>query len=373
MHIVLDTRIIETSTGRYMQRLLEHINDRYSDDGHHYTALVPSQHIVKWQTRLPNINVIGADQKWYTLSEQWSFYWLLRSLKPDLVHFTMPQQPFLWTRSAITTIHDMTLIRFENISSDDNPLVYRIKKQVFMVLLRVVMRRSVYIIVPTEFVRNDMLSVFGDRYASKLRVTHEAGEIPEVDPVAVKSLIGKKFLFFIGNAFPYKNVWRIVDAFRKLKQTFPELHLVLAGKKDEFYRSIEQTVHAQHIPDVHVLGFVGDGEKRWLFQHTQCFVTASLSEGFCIPLLEAMIEGAPVVAADASCLPEVVGNAAILFDPHSTESLVKATAPLLRSEAARRKLQKKGVRRVADFSWQRMVDETHDLYESALSRHDTKS
>ena len=362
MHIVIDTRIIETSTGRYMQRLVENINDTLMSREHHYTVLVPGPVVEKWQKRLPNLQVIAANQKWYTMREQWSLFWQLRGLKPDLVHFTMPQQPLLWRGPAITTIHDMTLIRYENISEDDNPTIYRIKQRVFLFLIRTVMRRAKAVIVPTEFVRNDLADFFGRQYIDRIYVTHEAGEIPDETPQPVSSLKNKKFLFFIGNAFPYKNVWKLVEAFVELKKTHPTLHLALAGKKDTFYRDIEQRIKEAGIPDVHILGFVSDGEKRWLFQNSQCFVTASLSEGFCVPLLEAMIEGTPVVAADASCLPEVVGNAGVLFDPSSTSTLVGAILPLLNSEKNRRQLVLRGKKRAASFSWQRMAKQTHDLY-----------
>lgn len=362
MHIVLDTRILETSTGRYMQRLLEHINDNFSDDGNHYTALIPNDHVEKWQKRLPAITIVAADQKWYTFAEQWSLFLLLRRLKPDLMHFTMPQQPLLWFGPAVTTIHDMTLIRFDNISSRRNPYVYRVTKSIFMLLLRIVMYRSKAVIVPTNFVKNDLADVFGKKYLDKIHVTYEAGEIPVAKPKKVPQLAEKKFIFFIGNAYPYKNVWKIVEAFKELKKEHPDLHLALAGKKDVFYQDIEQKISKEAIPDIHVLGFVSDGEKRWLFAHSVCFVTASLSEGFCIPLLEAMTEGTPVVAANASCLPEVVDDAGILFDPSSAAALSKAIDRIIISNDTRIDLVRRGKKRVNSFSWGKMTRQTHAIY-----------
>ncbi len=366
-HVVLDTRIIETSTGRYMQRLLEGINDTYAEhDGHRYTALMPSEHVAKWQARLPRITIVAADQKWYTFAEQWSFYWQLRALQPDLVHFTMPQQPLLWHGPAVTTIHDVTLIRFDNIAAGDNPLVYHIKKHVFHALLRVVMRRARAILTPTEFVRQDLGEFFGRQYLDKIHVTPLAGETPNETPEPLSKFVGQPYLAVVGNGFPYKNVWRIIDAFSMLKKQHSGLQLLIAGKKDEFYQELEARTTAAGIPDVHFLGFISDGEKRWLLQHARAYVTASYSEGFCMPVVEAMIEGAPVVSSNASCLPEVVGDAGLLFNPDSSDELVAAIDQLLADESFRQTLITKGKKHAASYSWGRMVEQTHKVYVSSL-------
>lgn len=366
MRIVIDTRIIETSTGRYMQRLLEHINDTYAQkDGHIYSALIPSAYIEKWQKRLPNIQVVAADQKWYSLAEQWSLYRQLKRLDPDLVHFTMPQQPLLWHRPSITTIHDMTLIRFDNIRPGESALKYHVKQRVFRTLLRVVLRRSLAVISPTEFVRQDLGAFFGKKYLDKIHVTPLAGEIPDVDPEPITPFIDKRYLFFVGNAFPYKNVWRIVEAFRELKKDYPDLYLLLAGKKDAFYDEIEARCITEGISNVHFLGFISDGEKRWALQNAEAFVTASVSEGFCMPILEAMIEGCPVISSNASCLPEVVGKAGLLFDPHSTTELVTTVKSLMSDTSLCKELVEKGYSHAHSYSWERMVEQVHDIYMSA--------
>lgn len=350
-----------------MQRLLEHLNDRYAtSDGHKYTALIPSKYVVKWQERLPNITIVGADQKWYTFAEQWSLYWQLRRLKPDLVHFTMPQQPLLWWGSAVTTIHDVTLIRFDNIAPDESALVYHTKQQIFRLLLRVVMWRAEAIVSPTEYVRQDLGRFFGSKYLPRIHVTPLAGEIPDDQPEPMADYVGSDYLAVVGNSFPYKNVWRVIDAFAVIKKTYPDLKLLIAGKKDEFMTTLEQRTVSQGIDGVHFLGFVSDGEKRWLLQNAKCYITASYSEGFCMPVLEAMIEGCPVVSSNASCLPEVVGDAGVLFDPSSTSELSAAVERLLGDERQRQVLIKKGRTHASGYSWSRMVDQVHDIYLSKL-------
>ena len=362
--IVIDARIIETSTGVYMQRLVHYLH-KMNDEQNQYIILMPGQHVAKWQEKLPQFKVLAADQKWYTFSEQWSFFWQLRSLHPDLVHFTMPQQPLLWTQPAITTIHDTTLLRFDNID-DINPFVYKIRKAIFQFLVRVVVRRAARILVPTVFVRDDLLDFTGSKHADKFIVTLEAGDPVDAEPEVIENLAGKKFFFFVGNAFPYKNLKRTILAYREFKKTHPEYHLVFAGKKEFFYNELEEFTKQENITDVHILGFISHGEKRWAFQNAAAFVTSSLTEGFHIPILEAFYEDCPVISSNASCLPEVAGDAALYFDPHSTEDLVAKMTLLESNENLKRELIVKGRVQVKKFSWEKMVHETHDTYRAVL-------
>ena len=359
-HLVIDARIIETSTGRYMQRLLENLHDHHVDK-FRYTVLIPSKHVPKWSARLPKFSVIGADQKWYTISEQWSFFWLLRSLKADLVHFTMPQQPLLYFSPAVTTIHDTILLRIDNID-DMNPYVYKFKKAVFTFLVRVVISRAKGIFTPTQRAKQDLVDFSHTAHLEKIHVTPLSGE-PSDDPVApIEVLENQKYFVFIGNAFPYKNIQRIIDAFAVFKESHPDYHLALAGKKEFFYEELENKVVERGLQDVHFLGFISDGEKRWVLQNAVAFITASKEEGFGIPLFEAMYENCPALSSNASCLPEVGGDAALYFNPDSTEELVALMERVSADETLRQELIQKGKARVSEFSWKKTVELTMAVY-----------
>lgn len=364
-HLVIDARILETSTGRYMQRLLENLHDHHSDE-FRYTVLLPSAHQEKWSARLPKFNVVAADQKWYSLAEQWSFYWQLRGLNADLVHFTMPQQPLMYFAPAVTTIHDTILLRIDNID-DMNPYIYKFKKAVFTFLVRVVINRAKGIFTPTNRAKQDLVDFSHTSHPEKIHVTPLSGE-PSDDPVAtIAELNGKKYFVFIGNAFPYKNVQRIIDAFAVFKDVHPEFHLALAGKKEFFYEQLERKVNERRLGDVHFLGFISDGEKRWVLQNAVAFITASKEEGFGIPLFEAMYEQCPALSSNASCLPEVGGDAALYFDPDSNEELLTLMERVSNDEALRQELIIKGKQRVSEFSWKKMVDQTVAVYKDVLS------
>lgn len=363
-HIVIDARHINSSTGHYVERLVDEL--QAIDTENSYTVIVLEKEKDFWKPAAKNFRVVTTIAKHYTFAEQLSFALLLYKLKPDFVHFSMPQQPILWFGKRITTIHDTTLIRYENI--DQNILLYKTRKLIFTLLMRNVIARSKFIITPTDYVKNDLDTWTKGKYSNKFIRTYEAGDMIHAEPKVISKLENKKFLVFVGNAFPYKNVWRIVEAYRELKKTHPDLQLALAGKKDFFYQQIEQKVKDQGIKDVHVLGYISDGEKRWLYQNAQAFVTASLSEGFCIPLLEAMHEGCPVLSSNASCLPEVAGEAALYFNPYATEELIDTIEQILNDSGLREKQIQRGYDRVKVFSWRKMAVQTNEVYKKVLRK-----
>lgn len=362
MHILIDARRINSSTGHYAERLIDHLQK--IPDKNTYTIVVLEKEADYYKLVDPRFRIVTTTADHYTFGEQLLLAALLYRLKPDLVHFTMPQQPLLWFGRRVTTIHDTTLIRYENV--DMNPIIYRTRRLIFTVLMRNVIWRSRQIIVPTNFVKNDLNEWTGGRYTDKFVVTHESGDMIHTKPEAIRDLAGKKYLFYVGNAFPYKNLWRIVDAYRELLMTYPDLHLALAGKRDYFYDQLAQRIEAEHIKNVHLLGYISDGEKRWAMQNAEVYVVASLSEGFNIPLQEAMHERCPVVASDASCLPEVAGKGAVYFDPHSTDSLTKKLREVMGSASLRKKIIDEGQKQIAKFSWQKMTRETRAVYLDAL-------
>ncbi len=347
-----------------MQHLLRQLNDRYAEE-FQFVALVPSQTAEQWAKQFPLITVASADEPSYSLAEQTSFVARLESHHPDLVHFTMPQQPFLWVKPAVTTIHDLTLVRYDNI--DMNKILYKVRKGVFISLLHTVIMRSRAIITPTNYVRDDLIDYAGKRFAAKMYVINDSGEPVKSEPEVIQQLEGKRFIFYVGNAFPYKNVQRVIEGFVLLKKDYPDLQLVLAGKKDSFYKEHEQYVQNKQIRDVHFLGFISPGEKRWALQNCLAYVTASLSEGFNITLLEAMYDSAPAIISDATCHREVAGTAALFFDPNSTNDLAATVSSLIDNPALRQKMIKKGTARVKKFSWARMADETVAVYRKALN------
>ena len=120
--------------------------------------------------------------------------------------------------------------------------------------------------------------------------------------------------------------------------------------------------------DVRFLGWVTEDEVEGLWSITEAFVFPSLYEGFGLPVLEAMERGVPVACSNASCLPEVAGDAALLFDPADESAIAAAIARLMSDPAESGRLRAAGRERAAAFTWERTARLTLASYERALGR-----
>ena len=179
-------------------------------------------------------------------------------------------------------------------------------------------------------------------------------------------LVDKRFLMYVGRPTPHKNLPRLIDAFVELKQEHPDLILVLAGKTDGNYRRIARDVKRREIQDIVFTDYISDGQLRWLYEHCAAYVFPSLSEGFGLPGLEAMANGAPVASSNATCLPEVYGDAARYFDPLDVSEMIKSINYLLTDARGRKKLIEAGYAQVKKYSWKRMAEQTLQVYKDAL-------
>ena len=177
---------------------------------------------------------------------------------------------------------------------------------------------------------------------------------------------GKQFVMYVGRPSPHKNLERLIQAFKLLKAQHPDLILVLAGKRDANYRRVEAAVETQEIKNVVFTDFVSEGQLRWLYEQTLAYVFPSLSEGFGLPGLEAMLHGAPVVSSNATCLPEVYGEAAHYFDPTDVQAMADAINEVLTDKVLRDALIQKGRLQAAKYSWQRLAGQTLEIYKQAL-------
>lgn len=361
--IVIDARELRTTTGRYVERLLNYLQEVDTDLSHRYMVLLKPKDIDSWTPKSKRFTKVPTRFKAFTFGEQLGFAWQLYKLRAELVHFPMVQQPILYQRKVVTTVQDLTTLRFTNPSK--NRLVFKIKQRVYELVIHISTRKSRAIITPTEFVKDD-IAKFANLNSRKITVTLEAGDSIEAKAEPIPELEGKQFLMYVGRPTPHKNLDRLIDAFAFMKESRPDLQLVLAGKTDKNFRRHAARVEREAIRDVVFTGFVTDGQLRWLYENSAAYVFPSLSEGFGLPGLEAMAMGAPVVSSNATCLPEVYGDAAHYFDPYDTENMVKALSDVLDKPELRKDLVAAGKKQAAKYSWRRMAEQTLAVYNSVL-------
>ena len=359
--IVIDARELRTSTGRYIERLLHYL--QRIDTGNDYVVLLKPKDIDGWEPSNHRFKAVACPYEEFTFAEQIGFKRQIEKLKPDLVHFGMTQQPISYKGAVVTTIHDLTTLRFDNPAK--NKLVFRFKQGVYSYVTKRVAEKSTELITPTQFVKDDVAEYTGVD-PDKITVTLESADTIEDPAEQMEDLAGKKFLMYVGRPTPHKNLERLIEAFVALKAQHPDLKLVLAGKKDDNYRRIEAGVTEKNIQNVIFTDFVSDGQLRWLFENCEAYVFPSLSEGFGLPALEAMMLGAPVVSSNSTCLPEVYGDAAHYFDPLSVESMSGAINEVLTDKKLRQDLIAKGSVQADKYSWRRMAEQTLQVYFRAL-------
>lgn len=364
MKIIIDARELRTSTGRYVERLLFYLQQ--IDNTNDYTVLLKPKDIDGWHPSGPNFQKVACKYKEFSLGEQLGYLWQLRSLKADLVHFPMPQQPVLYGGKKVTSILDLTTARFRNPSK--NPVVFSFKQFVYKWLIKQVARSSEKIITISEFTKNDVAN-FCNINKSKIVVAYPAADKITEPAHPMPELVNKQFLFYIGRPQPHKNLRRLIDAFAILQKNNPDLYLVLAGKKDVLYAQHEQYVKKAGLKSVYFTGFVSEGQLRWLYENTVAYVFPSLSEGFGLPGLEAMVHGAPVVSSSATCLPEIYGEAAIYFDPLDINDMAEKINNVLNDTKLHDRLVKLGYKQAAKYSWDKMARQTLQVYEDVLKKN----
>ena len=360
-HIAIDARIVNSSTGRYVERLLHYL--QAVDTKNRYTILVPEKDRYYWKPTAKNFTVMVADFDNYSLEEQVGFNRFLTDLSPDLVHFCMPQQPVLYKGKSVTTFHDMTLVRTYN--SDKNWLLFHAKQLVGKQVFKKVARKADHIIAISEYTKKDLLD-FVDIPENKVSVIYEAGETTSGKSTPY-SVPFTQFLLYVGSQSDYKNIKRLADAHQQLLKNYPKLGLVLAGKLNAAALRTQAYVTDKKYKNIHFTDFVSDQELNWLYDNAASYVFPSLMEGFGLPGLEAMCHNLPVVSSNATCLPEVYGDAAIYFDPLNVDDIAEKISLVLDSKEIQTQLAKEGQKQLKKYSWKKMAKETHAVYMKVLN------
>ncbi len=359
-HIAIDARIISSTTGRYVERLLTYLQD--IDTLNHYTVIVRKKDENYWRPTAPNFSVKVADYKPYSFGEQFGFRTFLDNLSADLVHFCMPQQPIFYVGQKVTTFHDLTLIKTYN--SDKNWLIFHVKQLVGKFVFKKVAHDNDHIITISEYTKQD-LRAFANLPDKKVSVTYEAGETASQNEVLYSTPFNR-FVMYVGSQSDYKNIKRLGQAHQRLVQLQPDLGLVLVGKKDKAALANEAYFNENKYRNIYFTDFISDEQLNWLYRRASAYVFPSLMEGFGLPGLEAMAYGVPVVSSNATCLPEIYGPAAAYFDPLNTEQMANAINNVISDPMQRSRLVTAGGKQIKKYSWKKMAQETYNVYQQIL-------
>ena len=250
------------------------------------------------------------------------------------------QKPF------VLTIHDMTFERYpQNVLIYDRTIQH--KKRL--------VAEADHIIAVSENTKRDIVEILGTDPA-KISVVHH-GYKPVTD---VAPQLFDHYVLYVGERKGYKNFLPWLAAIRPLFDTDPNLKIVCTGSPFSKAETEQFTQWGIGNRLIHISA--NDAQMASLYRHALCFVFPSRYEGFGIPILEAFNGGCPVCLSNASCFPEVAGDAALYFDPCDAQSMHDTLKELLTSNTLRNGLKQKGTLRGKDFSIERMVEQTCNVY-----------
>ena len=262
--------------------------------------------------------------------------------------------PWFARRQAMLT-HDAAV--FDHPDAYTRPFVFW-----YRLLYRRMARRAEKLFTVSEFSRSRLAARLGIASESLALLPHGsehlAHTVPDTGVLAQHGLGDTRFLLAVASDNPTKNLAALIAAFSTLSAE-PTLRLVIVGGKNERVFSTRSAVADP--PGVLRTGPLADAALKALYQHAVALVFPSFYEGFGLPPLEAMSCGCPVAAANAASLPEVCGDAALYFDPHSTASIAQALRRLLAEPHLRADLRQRGFARADGFRWGVSAKRLHSL------------
>lgn len=375
-HIVIDARFLNPNTsgnGRLAYDLLARLLPK---KGFRFSVLVPpgQEHALD-ELLKPEDKAVIAPEPWYSLSEQTSFRRRLINLKPDLVHFLHFNHPLRLKLPFVVTIPDLVL--------DDYPTpgASRLKRAAYRAVMKDAVKRSKAVLAVSQNTADELVERYRAKRA-KLFITPNAvnslrspqvdlGTRPSLAAELVEKGVHKPYFLYVGQQRIHKNVDGLIRGFLSFRDRFPEASiykLVLAGKIDPKSVWVEEALEEADLArrDIIRTGFVSEAELMNIFQNAEAFFFPSLKEGFGLPPLEAMSYGLPVASSDASCLPEVLGEAAIYFDPLDPETIADAMHLLATNDKLSAKLKELGEKQWRKFTWEKTAKLVESVYAEIL-------
>lgn len=310
------------------------------------------------------VEVVEYRGGFYSPRAQWEWLRHRVDARAHVTFFPHYDAPlFGLPRRSVVTVHDLTHFKVPEAF-----IAWR--RAAAAVLLAQAMRGAKRVITGSQAARSDLADRFPSALAKVDVVAH--GVSPcfrpvncgyETDSAEVDAL--RPFLLCVGNRKPHKNLVAAVETLAILRPVRPQLRLVFAGRAYVGWDSVLRRAEALGVRDrVTELNDVEDNTLRLLYARCEALLFPSLYEGFGLPVLEAMACGAPVIASNRASIPEVVGDAGVLIDPHDHQGMADAVLRLEREPDFRSFLTGRGRARAAEFTWERAACRTADiLYE----------
>ena len=363
MKILIDGRLYgleNAGLGRYLINLIDQLSKL--DTKNEYILFLRKKYF--YNLNLPeNWKKVLVDFRHYSLAEQIKLPGMINRENPDIVHFPHFNVPLFYHGNFVVTVHDMLMHKSVGFEATTLPApLYLLKRLGYRLVFDNAIRRSTIIIVPSRTIKEELIGYYKVP-DSKVYVTYEGVDAKIIS--AGCNSVKKPYFVYAGNAYPHKNLKRLIEAMVLLNKNYNQsVNLVIASSRGIFTQRLEKIIRDQNAGEfVKLLGFVPDGDLFTIYKNSVGFVFPSLSEGFGLPGLEAMTAGTLVLASETPVFKEIYQDNAIYFDPLDFSSIEKAMKSILEMNT---ELRMNKIKKAKDFvkrySWTKMAKETLKVY-----------
>ena len=391
MKIGIDARLYgpkQGGLGRYLEQLITGLEQ--TDSTNDYVIFLRKDNFDEYLPGNSRFKKVLADIPWYGWKEQFLLPKILKREKLDFIHFPHWNVPFFYKQKFIVTIHDLILLHYPSRKASTlGPITYFLKNLAYKFILHYAVKKSSKIITPSEFTKQDIVQTLYIP-TDKITVTYlapvlkdniEYSTLPTGRQVSnindqrnntknqealLKYNITKKYLLYVGVAYPHKNLDHLIRSWKIFEEKNTNFNLVLVGKKNYFYDQLIKGEEFKKCKNIIFTDFVSDFELTTLYKNATAYVFPSLYEGFGLPPLEAMQYGIPVISSNTSCLPEILKNAALYFDPKNEQEMYSAISTILTNNTKRNELINNISIVLANYSQNNTAKTTLSVYQKMV-------
>jgi glycosyltransferase involved in cell wall biosynthesis len=365
-HIAIDGRkYFDFGIGTYVQNLVAGISR--SNSSHGYSLIVSTGDLARIESPLGWQKHATRLRK-YSLGEMTLLGHEARKAGADLLHVPHYTLPLGLRRRSVVTIHDLVHVAF--------PQYFTLTQRTYArAVLRHAVRDAGAVITGSHQAKTDIVNLFriDERRVHVIYHGMQSHFKKLEDPGKLQGFrdrfhLPRPFILYVGSIKPHKNIPALLKAFKELSAAHRDLDLIFVG--ESLYGNMELSALVEELgirPLVRDLGKLSSDDLVCAYNAAEAVVLPSLYEGFGFTAVEAMACGTPTVVSNGGSLPEVVGDAALVFDPSEPGALDSALEAVLSDSSLRQSLVNKGRRNIGRFSWDAAARETIRVYESVLN------
>ncbi len=374
MRVAMDIRRAgDFGIGTYLRNILEQLARQ--DDGTEYSLIGSRRHFDELGPLPENFTLLPYDAEPGSLRTHVHLPIVLENHRIDLLHMPWFYAPAMVPCRLVITMHDLTEIAAPSVGT--SPVV----RSGRLWFARRALDRADRILAVSQSAKRELEKVFGVP-GEKIEVIYNAVDerffsepLPsDADRILERHAVSGPYILYAGNVRPQKNLARLIEAFAVVKDElrddleYHNLKLLVIGDALAPHPDLRRAVvRARLREDVRFLGFVPFAALRAFYAKARAFVFPSLYEGFGLPPLEAMANGTPVLASDASAIPEVLGDAALFVNAENVFDLARGIRQILTEGVLRETLVRRGYALVHRYSWERSAAQVRAVYQSVCS------